>query len=73
MSGEHQPVLQWRPIDDAARHGDSLLVKADAVMALVRWNGDAWVYPASGDRPIDFTPEAYYDPSWRQAGASCRG
>jgi hypothetical protein len=35
-------------------------------MALARWNGDAWVYPANGDRPIDFTPEAYYDPSWRQ-------
>jgi len=66
-------ALEWRPLDAAARSGRSFLVRQGPMMALARWSDDAWVYPASGDRPIDFTPEAYYDPSWRQAGASCRG
>jgi len=69
-----RPVtIEFRAIDAAAKSGDSFLVKRGDDMALARWAGDAWVYPATSGRSIDFEPEAYYDPSWRSAGAVVRG
>jgi len=65
--------IEWRPLDATARGGQSVLVRQGTAMALARWNDSAWVYPATGNRPIDFEPEAYYDPSWRSAGAVARG
>lgn len=62
-------ALNWQPIDDGARAGRSVLVRAGNKMALGRWNGSTWVYPATSGRPIEFTPVAYYDPAQRQAGA----
>lgn len=65
--------LEWRPLDAAARGGQSFLVRQGTAMALARWNGSAWVYPATGNRSIDFEPDAYYDPSWRSAMTVTRG
>jgi|GEM_PF-5473077 len=65
--------LEWWPIDAAAKNNGSMLVKRSQTMALVRWNGSAWVYPVTRNCPIDFEPEVYYDPSWRSAGAVARG
>ncbi len=62
-------ALNWLPIDDGARAGRSVLLRAGNKMALGLWNGSAWVYPATGNRPVDFSPVAYYDPSLRQQGA----
>jgi hypothetical protein len=67
------PTIEFRTIDAAAKSGASFLVKRGQDMALARWAGDAWVYPATSGRSIDFEPEAYYDPSWRSAGAVVRG
>lgn len=67
------PTIEFRAIDAAAKSGASFLVKRGEDMALARWAGEAWVYPATSGRSIDFEPEAYYDPSWRSAGAVVRG
>ncbi|MGQ4827441.1 hypothetical protein, partial [Enterococcus faecalis] len=60
--------LAWQPIDDGARAGRSVLLRAGNQMALGRWNGERFVYPATRGRPIEFEPTAYYDPSSRQVG-----
>lgn len=62
-------VLDFRPIDDRARDGTSMLLRAGNRMALGRWNGAAWVYPATSGRPVEFEPVSYYDPAHRSAGA----
>lgn len=62
-------ALNWLPIDDGARAGRSVLLRAGQKMALGRWNGKAFVYPATAGMPVDFTPAYYYDPSSRSAGA----
>ena len=62
-------ALSWHPIDDVARSGRSVLLRAGDLMALGRWNGSAWIYPATGGRKIEFEPVSYYDPSERQTGA----
>ncbi len=67
-------ALNWQPIDAAARAGRSVLLRAGNKMALGRWNGAAFVYPATGGVPVDFEPVAYYDPAQksifgRSAGA----
>lgn len=64
-----KPALDFRPIDDAARDGRSVLVRFGSRMALGRWNGAAWVYPATGNMPVEFEPASYYDPATRSAGA----
>lgn len=64
-----KPALDFRPIDDGARAGTSVLLRAGSRMALGRWNGAAWVYPATGDMPVEFEPVAYYDPASRSVGA----
>lgn len=61
--------LNWQPIDDGARSGQSVLLRGGSKMALGRWNGRYWVYPATSGMPVDFTPSAYYDPSSRSVGA----
>lgn len=61
--------IEFRPLDSAALSGRSFLVREGDVMALGRWNGEAWVYPATGGRALDITPEAYHDPDWRRSGA----
>lgn len=66
-------TIEFRAIDAAARSGASFLVKRGQDMALARWAGGTWVYPATSGRAIDFEPETYYDPSWRNAGAVVRG
>lgn len=63
------PALNWQPIDDDARAGRSVLLRAGHKMALGRWNGEAFVYPATAGMRVDFEPVAYYDPSSRSAGA----
>ncbi len=62
-------ALDWLPIDDGARGGHSVLIRAGNKMALGRWNGAAWVYPATGSVPVDFDPVAYYDPAQNVRGA----
>lgn len=62
-------ALNFRSIDDGARAGSSVLLRRGNAMALGRWNGARWVYPATGGRPIEFEPTGYYDPSWQRAGA----
>lgn len=64
-----KPGLPFEPIDDGARAGRSVLLRAGDRMALGRWNGVAWVYPATGGRAIGFDPVSYYDPSERSKGA----
>lgn len=64
-----KPVLDFRPIDDGARAGTSVLLRAGNRMALGRWNGAAWVYPATSGREVEFKPVSYYDPATRSAGA----
>lgn len=61
--------IEFRPLDDAALNGRSFLVRQGGEMAVGRWTGAAWVYPATGGRPLDITPEAYHDPDWRRSGA----
>jgi hypothetical protein len=51
--------MAWRPIDDLARNGASRLVKSGNDLALGRWNGERWVYPATPDFPVDFEPLEY--------------
>lgn len=63
------PALDFRPIDDGARAGRSVLLRAGNCMALGRWNGEAFVYPATGGIRVDFEPVAYYDPHICSAGA----
>ncbi|MGE0773550.1 MAG: hypothetical protein AB7L36_00705 [Sphingomonadaceae bacterium] len=55
--------LNWLPLDDAARSGRSVLLRgAEGQMALARWNGEGFTYPATWQQPIGFTPVAYYVP-----------
>ena len=61
--------LDWRPIDDGARDGTSVLLRRGQSMALGRWDGARWVYPATSGMPVDFEPTGYYDPAQRQRGA----
>lgn len=61
--------LPFRPIDDAARSGRSFLLRAGNDLALGKWDGTRFVYPASRGVPVDFEPAAYYDPDWRTVGA----
>lgn len=69
MSAQTASALNWLPIDDAARAGRSVLLRARQKMALGRWNGEAFVYPATAGMRVDFEPVAYYDPAQRQQGA----
>lgn len=62
--------LEFRPIDDGARSGRSVLVRGGGQFALGRWNGVAFVYPATAGRAVEFEPTAYYDPDWRSAGGT---
>lgn len=62
-------ALDFRPIDEGARAGTSMLLRAGNRMALGRWNGTAWVYPATSGRAIEFEPVSYYDPAQRSEGA----
>jgi len=48
----------WRPLDDAARDGKSVLVRDADSFAMAKWDGERFVYPLSG-RPIDIEPTAY--------------
>ena len=48
----------WRALDDAARDGKSVLVKAGVSFAMAKWDGTRFVYPLS-DRPIDIEPTEY--------------
>lgn len=61
--------LEFRPIDDGARSGRSVLLRKGEDFALGFWNGAAFVYPAAAGRAVDFNPTSYYDPTWRSAGA----
>lgn len=58
----HYDMLPWTPIDDVARDGRCQLVRQGNNMAVARWNGDAFVFPATGNRPLDFEPSHYYVP-----------
>lgn len=66
MSGA---AIDWRPIDDGARGGASVLLRRGRDMALGRWDGARFVYPATGGRAVDFEPTGYYDPAQRTRGA----
>jgi hypothetical protein len=59
--------LCWRLIDAAARDGNSQLVRRCDDMALARWDGMGWVYPASGGVALDFQPVEYYLPEGARA------
>jgi len=62
-------AIEWRPIDDCARDGASVLLRRGREMALGRWDGRRFVYPATGGRAVDFEPTGYYDPADRRDGA----
>lgn len=62
-------TLQFRPLDDAARSGRSFLLRAGDDLALGKWDGQKFVYPATRGVVVDFEPTTYYDPDWRSAGA----
>lgn len=64
-----RPSLPWQVIDDRARNGTAVLLRAGREMALGRWDGTRWVYPATGGRPIEFEPTGYYDPATKREGA----
>lgn len=54
--------ITWRPVDDGARAGRSVLLRCGGQMALGRWDGRAWVYPATSGMELGFEPTSYYDP-----------
>lgn len=68
-----KPALDFCPIDDGARAGRSVLLSDGEQLALGRWNGEAFVYPATGDMPVGIVPIAYYDPARRSDGACHHG
>lgn len=44
--------LPFRPIDDRARSGESYVVSDGTSFALARWDGAAFVYPATAGRAM---------------------
>ena len=61
------PALDWQPILRQAQDewaapfdGRSYVVSDEHRFALAQWNGLAWVYPATGHRPIHFEPTVFH-------------
>lgn len=48
----------WRPLDDAARDGKSVLVRDAESFAMAKWDGERFVYALS-TVPLDIEPTAY--------------
>lgn len=69
MSATFSSGLDWLPIDDGARTGTSVLLRRGRDMALGRWDGARFVYPATGGRAVDFEPTGCYDPAQHRQGA----
>ena len=59
MKRAESTAIAWRPIDDAARDGSSRLVRRDNDMAVARFDGERFVFPATSGRPLDFEPTEY--------------
>ena len=57
--------LPFRPVDAQARDGNSYVFRLGNHMALARWDGAKFVYPATYGREIGFEPEEYYIPGTR--------
>lgn len=52
-------AIQWRSVDDAARDGRSRLMRRDNDMAVARFDGERFVFPATSGMPLDFEPTEY--------------
>lgn len=53
-------AIAWLPIDEVARNGRSQLLRNGDDLALGRFDGERFVFPATGGMPLPFVPTCYH-------------